>query len=50
MPTQGWKGINIPEKQYNDLERIVEENPQYTSVPAVVRDILAKYLKEKEAG
>jgi len=50
MPRQGWKGVNIPEDQYNDLARIVEESPQYTSVPEVVRAVIAKYLTEKEAG
>jgi len=47
MPRQGWKGVNIPEDQYDDLARVVEERPEYASVPEVVRAAIAIFLKER---
>lgn len=50
MPRTGWKSVNIPEEQYFELVKIVEETPEYASVPEVVRAILALYLKGRESA
>ena len=50
MPRKGWKSVNIPEDQHNELQEIVDVSPEYTSVPEVVRAAIALFLKGRESG
>ena len=50
MPRTGWKTVNIPEDQHNKLQEIVEVSPEYTSVPEIVRAVIALFLKGRESG
>jgi len=50
MPREGWKDVNIPNGLHQKLKKLVEHRPEFTSVPELVRHILADYVKSQEAS